>query len=121
MITDAHTIIYTARADEMRAFFRDKLGFPLGGWPIFALPPAETAVHPIDAGHEHHELGLMCDDLEATMAQLRDHGVEFAGDVAEHRWGRAIQMVLPDGTEMMLYQPLHTTAAEATRPPRPAA
>ena len=125
MITGAHTIIYTARADEMRAFFRDKLGFPFvdagGGWPIFALPPAETAVHPIDAGHEHHELGLMCDDLEATMAQLRDHGVEFAGDVAEHRWGRAIQMVLPDGTEMMLYQPLHTTAAEATRPPRPAA
>lgn len=124
MITGAHTLIYTPKADEMRAFFRDMLGFPHvdagGGWPIFALPPAEMAVHPIEAGREHHEVGLMCDDLETTIAELRARGVEFAGDIAEHRWGRSIQIALPDGTELMLYQPLHTTAAEATRPPRAA-
>jgi hypothetical protein len=35
------------------------------GWLIFALPPAELAVHPAEEGGRH-ELYLMCDDLDAT-------------------------------------------------------
>jgi catechol 2,3-dioxygenase-like lactoylglutathione lyase family enzyme len=55
MITGVHTIFYTSRAEEMRAFIRDKLGFPGvdvgGGWLIFDLPPAEMGCHPDDPAH----------------------------------------------------------------------
>ena len=77
MITGAHAIIYTKDAEGVRALFRDVLGFSSvdagGGWPIFALPPAELAAHPTDeAGH--HELYLMCDDVRATVDRAREQG-----------------------------------------------
>jgi hypothetical protein len=46
-----------------------------GGWPIFALPPTELAVHPIEDGHAP-ELYLVCEDVEKTVAELRTKGVE---------------------------------------------
>jgi hypothetical protein len=50
MIFGAHMIIYSKDANADRLFFRDILGFPSvdagQGWLIFALPPAELAVHP---------------------------------------------------------------------------
>ena len=84
MITGAHAVLYSGDADALRAFLRDKLGFEGvdagGGWLIFALPPAEVAAHPSspeDGGR--HQLYLMCDDIEATVAELSSSGVEFAG------------------------------------------
>src|SRR5689334_17903414 len=80
MIAGAHTVIYSKSAEEARAFLRDILGFDSvdagGGWLVFALPPAELAVHPSD-GDSSHELYLMCDDLDATMAELSAKGVKF--------------------------------------------
>ena len=115
MITGMHSLIYTTKPNEMRAFFSDVLGLASvdagGGWLIFALPPAEVAVHPIDAGQEHHELALMCDDLDATMAELRGRGATFAGHATDRGWGISAQMVLPDGSQLMLYQPRHAVAA----------
>ena len=64
MITGVHALIHSRKADDVRAFFRDVLGLRSvdagEGWLIFALPPAELAVHPADEGS--HELYLMCDD-----------------------------------------------------------
>jgi hypothetical protein len=40
-----------------------------GGWLIFALPPAEIAVHPAEEGGRA-ELYLLCDDVAATVAAL---------------------------------------------------
>lgn len=118
MVNGMHALIYTTKPDEMRAFFTDVLRFQHvdagRGWLIFALPPSEIALHPTDAGKEHHELSLMCDDIEATVADLRARGVEFNGDTIDHGWGIAAQMALPDGTEMMLYQPRHARAHAAT-------
>lgn len=112
-----HALIYTSKPDEMRTFFADVLRFPHvdagRGWLIFALPPAEVALHPIDAWKEHHELTLLCDDVEGTVAELRTRGVEFDGEVTDHGWGLAIQMLLPDATSMMLYEPRHAVAATA--------
>ena len=114
MITGVHALVYTTEPDRMRAFFRDVLELPHvdagDGWLIFALPPAEAAMHPIEAGHEHQELTLMCDDIQATVARLRQRGVDFDGDVADRGWGLTIQMVLPDASRMMLYQPRHPVA-----------
>lgn len=110
MITGLHAVMFSPDAEKVRAFFADVLDLPAadagGGWLIFALPPAELAVHPAD-GDSRHQLYLMCDDLQATLAQLRDKGVETTGDVSEQRWGRLTAIRLPDGTELPLYEPRH--------------
>ena len=117
VITGAHTIIYTPDPEALRAWFRDVLGFPFvdagHGWLIFRLPPGEIAAHPADGGLEsaRHELFLMCDDLDATVAELRAKGVEFAGEVSEQRWGRLITIRMPGGGDLGLYQPSHPVAA----------
>ena len=108
MITGAHSIVYSPDADALRSFFRDVLGFPSvdagGGWLIFGLPPAELAAHPAEASGS--DLYLICDDLEATMADLRAKGVEL-GPVSDQGWGRVTTIALPDGGELGLYQPRH--------------
>ena len=110
MITGAHTILYTRDADADRAFLRDVLGFDSvdagGGWLIFALPPSEVAVHPDDSGGRH-ELYLMCDDVHATVEELKGKGAEFAGEVTDAGWGLLTAIRLPGGGELGLYEPRH--------------
>jgi catechol 2,3-dioxygenase-like lactoylglutathione lyase family enzyme len=110
MITGAHAIVYTRDAEADRAFFRDVLGFQSvdagGGWLIFALPPAELAAHPSDDGGRH-ELYLMCDDIDATVAELEGKGVELARPVSDEGFGRLTALVLPGGGELGLYEPRH--------------
>ena len=110
MITGMHAIVFSAEAEKVRAFFTDVLGLPSvdagGGWPIFALPPAELAVHPAD-GETRHELYLMCDDIQATLADLRARGVEVAREVSDQGWGLLAAIRLPDGSEFPIYEPRH--------------
>ncbi|HTT52683.1 MAG TPA: VOC family protein [Streptosporangiaceae bacterium] len=115
MITGMHAIMFSPDAERVRAFFADVLRLPSadagGGWLIFALPPAELAVHPAD-GPPRHELYLMCDDIHATLAELRDAGAEVARDVTDQRWGLLAAIRLPDGTEFPIYQPRHPSPLE---------
>ncbi|HEX9540767.1 MAG TPA: VOC family protein [Streptosporangiaceae bacterium] len=110
MITGMHAIVFSPEAEKVRAFFGNVLGFSSvdagGGWLIFAMPPAELAVHPAD-GDGRHELYLMCDDIHATLAELRDKGVEVARDVADQGWGLLAAIRLPDGSEFPIYEPRH--------------
>lgn len=110
MITGAHAIVFSPEAAKVRAFFKDVLELPSvdagGGWPIFALPPAELAVHPTD-GDAHHELYLMCDDIQATLAELRGKGIEVVKDVTDQGWGLLAAIRLPDGSELPIYEPRH--------------
>ena len=110
MITGVHAIVFSSDAEKVREFFADVLGLPSadagGGWLIFALPPAELAVHPADDG-SRHELYLMCDDIHATLAELRSKGVEAARDVSNQGWGLLAAIRLPDGAEFPIYQPRH--------------
>ena len=52
MITGMHAVVFSPDAAQVRTFFADVLNLPAvhagGGWLIFALPPAELAVHPAD-------------------------------------------------------------------------
>ena len=114
MITGLHAILYSPDADKVRAFLRDVLGLKSvdagHGWLIFAAPPAELAAHPTEATEEpHHQLYLMCDNLQATMKELQAKGVE-CGAVMEARWGSITSIHLPGGGELGLYQPKHPTA-----------
>jgi catechol 2,3-dioxygenase-like lactoylglutathione lyase family enzyme len=108
VIDGVHAILFSRDADALRAFLRDVLELPSvdagDGWPIFALPPAEVAAHPAD--QPGSELYLMCDDLEATMADLRAKAIEL-GPVSDQGWGRLTTISLPGGGELGLYEPRH--------------
>jgi predicted enzyme related to lactoylglutathione lyase len=109
VITGMHAIVFSPDAGKVRAFFADVLGLSSvdagGGWLIFALPPAELAVHPDGAGR--HELYLMCDDIHATLSELQDKGVDVAREVSDQGWGLLAAIRLPDGGELPIYQPRH--------------
>ena len=112
MINGAHVIIYSKDAEADRSFFKDVLGFhhvDAGhGWLIFALPPAEVAVHP-NEGDGRHELYFVCDDLKAEVSALARKGVKCS-DPEEARWGTVTKIQLPGGGEVGLYQPKHPLA-----------
>jgi catechol 2,3-dioxygenase-like lactoylglutathione lyase family enzyme len=113
VINGLHALIYSRDPDADRAFLRDRLGFAHvdagGGWLIFTMPPAELAVHPVD-GEGSHELYLMCDDVDATVAELSAAGVEFDGPPTDARFGRLVTIRLPGGGSLGMYEPRHPTA-----------
>jgi catechol 2,3-dioxygenase-like lactoylglutathione lyase family enzyme len=112
MIFGAHVIVYSKDAEADRAFLRDVLGFSSvdagHGWLIFALPPAEAAVHPAEE-NDRHELYFMCDDLKAEISTLAAKGIACS-DVQEQRWGSITKIGLPGGGQVGLYQPKHALA-----------
>jgi catechol 2,3-dioxygenase-like lactoylglutathione lyase family enzyme len=122
MIFGAHILFYSTDPEADRGFFRDVLGFrPVDvgeGWLIFAMPPAEAAIHPSDDEFSQHHAGqrllgavlyLMCDDLNASMAELRAKNVQCT-EVQTANWGISTTIPLPSGAAIGLYQPAHPTA-----------
>jgi catechol 2,3-dioxygenase-like lactoylglutathione lyase family enzyme len=109
MISGAHVMIFTRDEDADRAFLRDVLEIPCidsgGGWLIFKLPPAELGVHGGER-NDHHQLYLMCDDLDAEIARLAGKGVE-CDEPMRASWGRATSVPLPGGGKLGLYEPHH--------------
>lgn len=109
MINGVHALIYSSEAEDVRAFFRDVLEWPSvdagGGWLICACPPTELAVHP--AAESSHELYLMCDDLQRTVAELEEKGVAIPEPVRDEVWGKVTALALPGGSVLGLYEPKH--------------
>ncbi len=109
MITGMHAIVYSKGADVMRRFFEDVLQLRSvdagGGWPIYAAPPAELAVHPTDEAPQH-EFYLMCDDVEATIAELNKRGYNTE-PIADRGWGLLTSIELEGGESIGLYEPRH--------------
>jgi len=110
MITGMHVILYSRQAEKVRAFLSDVLNLPSvdagGGWPIFAAPPTELAVHPTEDEPEE-EFYLMCDDVNATVAELAKRGIATDGGINDHGWGLLTTIVLPGGERIGLYEPRH--------------
>ena len=113
LISGVHALIYSRDAEADRAFFKNVLGLGSvdsgGGWLIFALPPAELAVHPAEAADDH-ELYLLCEDIEATAKELERRKVPLSRPFDEERWGRVTRITLPGGGRIGLYQPKHPLA-----------
>jgi hypothetical protein len=139
MITAIHTLIYSDDPTATRAFLKDVLQWPfvsegadgdagVGGagtgstdpadWLIFKSGPSELGVHPTSGVYEgreyssprHHSIGIMCEDLDATMTELSQRGAKFNGDVLEMGFGRGALMHVPGADDLLLYQPHHATA-----------
>src|SRR6187200_13851 len=118
-IIGTHMLVHTSEPEAVRAIFRDVFGWSHvddgRGWLIFALPPAEVGVHPAE-GPTHdagtgHQITLMCDDITTTVAELRDKGVEVRGEQQDQGWGVTVQIALPGGPDLMVYEPRHALAA----------
>ncbi len=113
-VIGAHLLLYTPAPDELRRVLSEAFGWRSvdagEGWLIFAAPPAELGVHPAD--RPRHELTLMCDDLEATVAELAARGITFAGEVQDAEFGTVATMMLPGEVPVLLYEPRHPTALD---------
>src|SRR5436190_20203310 len=101
MIRGVHTMFYSSQPEELRAFLRDKLGFPYtdvgGGWLIFDLPEADMGCHPADEGASSgtHDISFYCDDIEKTMAELIARGVDFTDPVSDQGYGLVTHFKMP--------------------------
>ena len=124
MFIGAHFLLYSKKAEADRAFFRDILGLRAvdvgGGWLIFAMSPAEAAIHPVEGDFSQKHAGqellgavlyLMCPDLEAEIGNLKRKNVECS-EVQTAPWGRVTTIPLPSGGRVGLYQPSHPTALD---------
>ena len=106
-------MFYSSKPEELRAFIRDKLGFPFTdvgeGWLIFDLPEAEMGCHP--AGPEEgapsgtHQISFYCDDLRQTVAELKKRGVQFTDEISDQGYGLVSRFKMPGEVEVQLYQP----------------
>src|SRR5215468_210339 len=112
MIIGAHSIIYSREPESDRAFLRDVLRLPNvdvgGGWLIFGLPPAEVAFHPAESSESsgRHEFYLMVRDIEKFVGQMRELRVPCTA-IHDERWGRLIDITLPGGGALGVYEPRH--------------
>jgi len=116
VIRGVHTLFYSSQAEELRAFFRDKLSFPCtdvgGGWLIFDLAEADMGCHPTDEGDDTpsgtRDISFYCDDIEETVAELKARGVEFTEPIRDQGWGLVTRFRVPGNFDVQLYQPLYT-------------
>src|SRR5207302_9921113 len=80
--------------------------------------PSEMGVHPTHREWEgqtydhprHHLIGVMCDNIEATVADLQAKGAEFRGAIEQREYGRVVMMAVPGADDIQLYEPSHKLA-----------
>jgi predicted enzyme related to lactoylglutathione lyase len=120
-VIGAHALLYSSEPEALRAVLRDVFGWKHvdagGGWLIFALPPAEIGVHPADGPNfesgARHQLSFMCDDIAKTIAELKAKGVNVVGEPVDEGYGITVDLALPGGVTVMLYEPRHPLAIRA--------
>lgn len=112
MIRGVHTMFYSSEPEALRAFLRDKLGFPGtdvgGGWLIFDMPEADMGCHPIEADGPPSgtaNISFYCDDIHKTVAELQKRGVEFTDTVIDAGYGFVTHFRAPGSFDIQLYQP----------------
>jgi catechol 2,3-dioxygenase-like lactoylglutathione lyase family enzyme len=108
-------MFYSSEPEKLRAFLRDKLGLPATdvgeGWLIFDLPEADMGCHPVEpaggppSGTAH--ISFYCDDVRATVAELKARGVQFTDDVRDLGYGLVTHFRMPGDFDVQLYQPLY--------------
>ncbi|HEV2121058.1 MAG TPA: VOC family protein [Candidatus Bathyarchaeia archaeon] len=118
MIKGLHALLYTPQPEELRAFIRDKLGFPFtdtgGGWLIFDMPEADLGCHPSD--RVFHSVSFYCDDIHKTVQELKARGVEFTSGISDEGWGLLTHFRMPGDVQVELYQPKYKKRPQSKSP-----
>ena len=111
MIRGMHAMFYSSEAEALRTFLRDKLGLSGtdvgGGWLIFDAPEADLGVHPTEGSEPPSgtaDISFYCDDIEQTVGELRQRGVEFTQAVEDYGYGLVTFFKVPGGFKVQLYQ-----------------
>jgi predicted enzyme related to lactoylglutathione lyase len=110
-------MFYSSQAPQLRAFFRDKLGLSCTdvgeGWLIFNFNQAELGCHESDSSDGKQSgvphLSFYCDDIQKTMSELKQRGVEFTQDAVDEGYGLVTHFKVPGGFTVQLYQPRYFT------------
>lgn len=112
MIRGMHAMFYSSQAEELRQFLKDTLSLPAtdvgAGWLIFDPPETDLGVHPTERGGAPSgtaEVSFYCDDIDATVNELKRRGVEFTQDVEDQGYGLVTYFEVPGDFKVQLYQP----------------
>jgi hypothetical protein len=115
MIIGAHSIIYSRNASKDREFLSKIIGLPSvdagEGWLIFGLPPSEAAIHPAER-KGRHEFYLLCDEIHDFVNEMIQRKVR-TGKIQRQRWGYLVEITMPGGGKLGVYQPLHKRPEQA--------
>ena len=107
MIKGMQGLFHTPEPEAARKFFKETFGLPFidvgEGWLIFDLPKAELAVHPSDG--TRHEVCFWCEEIEKTVAALKEKGVNFVSPIKDDGWGYTTLFEIPGGVKVLLYEP----------------
>jgi hypothetical protein len=121
MIKGIHGMFYSSKAQELRAFLRDKLQLPFtdtgGGWLIFDFAEGDLGVHPTegdDSMSGTHDISFFTDDVKGTVEELRARGVEFDDAIEDHGYGFVTHFTMPGGVRVQLYQPKYEKKAKSS-------
>lgn len=110
MIIGTHVVVASKDAAADHKFFSDVLKLSSvdagSGYMIIGLPKSEASIHPTDADVPHHELYFLCDDVDAFRSEMKSIDIE-CGDIQDQGWGRVLQIKLPSGAPLHVYQPRH--------------
>jgi catechol 2,3-dioxygenase-like lactoylglutathione lyase family enzyme len=115
MIKGVHTMFYSSEPEAFREFLRDKLGFTYtdvgDGWLIFDLPEADMGCHPAEGDASDgkvsgtHDISFYCDDVKATVEELKARGVEFTDGIEDQGYGLVTHFKMPGDVRVQLYEP----------------
>ena len=122
MITAMHALVYsddaaaTGRSSATCCGGRSCRRRGVRGVGLADLPVrAQRGGRPPDLGGDwstsrQHTISLLCDDLEATVAELRGRGAVIEGEPADRPFGLCVMVEVPGADPIMLYQPKHRLA-----------
>ena len=106
MIKGIHGMFYSPIAEELRAFFKYKIGLPCfdagEGWLIFTFEQGELGFHPAD--DTRPDVSFYCDDIQATVQDLKSKGVEFTTEIEDHGYGYVTYLKAPGDLIVQLYE-----------------
>ena len=99
--------------DKSVAFYRDTLGLDVeqheDQWSEVTAGDVKIGLNGSETEQPGEGGGVIAfatdESIEEAVAALKADGVEFAGEVSEHPWGKIATFHDPDGTELQLYEP----------------
>lgn len=110
MIIGAHVVIASADPAADHKFFKEVLNLSSvdagGGYIIFGLPQSEASIHQTDGEVPHHELYFLYQDVNAFVASMNEQKIP-CGEIQDQGWGLVVQVTLPSGAPLNVYQPRH--------------